>query len=346
MKRVVSIIIVLMICIALGVAAFATSVGFIPSITAEPAPEVIIGDNTVKIDGTEGAASGEGETFVPVIEVKNETKDVVYTAPVVDLVVTAVSQVQVENAEETVAISEEAVKTLREAYSQLNNQNFKLSEESPELLDQMKEVLVGQLAAQLTKKLEEQGADTEAIQAAVAAATDSMTSNIEAVVDTAVVTALFDVSVLSEELNEYLNEDGNTVDLTFKADIPEDHHVIVMVFKENKWQTIENVIVNGDGTITCTFAHFCPVAILTVPAVEEEVEAELEAAPETEAAEPEAAETEAAPEVEAPVADEVVSETAEASFSWWWIVLVAVVVIVVVIVAKGKGSKKNAEVKK
>ena len=28
---------------------------------------------------------------------------------------------------------------------------------------------------------------------------------------------------------------------------------------------IENVVVNADGTITCTFAHFCPVAIMTIP---------------------------------------------------------------------------------
>lgn len=340
MKKVISLITVLILCVALAVPAFATSVGFVPSITAKPAPEIVVGGTTVKIDGTtseEGTDGEQGEAFVPVVEVKNETKEVVYTAPVVDLVVTAVSQVQDESAAETVVISEEAVETLKEAYDQLNKENVKLSEEAPELVEQMKEQLVAQVAEQVTKQMEEQGATAEEIEAAVAAATETVAADVASIVDTAVVTALFDVSILSEELDEYLSVEGHTIDLTFKADIPEDHHVMVMVYKENKWQTIENVVVNGDGTITCTFAHFCPVAILTVPVVEEKVEEPTEAAPE--AAAPEVA-PEAAPEA-APETPANPEQTAEGGFAWWWIVLVVVAVVVVAVVTKkSKVAKK------
>lgn len=343
MKKVISLITVLVLCVALAVPAFATTVGFVPSITAKPAPELVVGDTTVKVDGTEANTGVEGEDIVPVVEVKNETKEVVYTAPVVDLVVTAVSQVQDEKAAESVVISDEAVETLKEAYTQLNKENVKLSEEEPELMEQMKEQLVAQLAAQVVMQMEEQGATTEEIEAAVAAATESAVADVAAIVDSAVVTALFDVTILSEELQEYLDIEGHTIDLTFKADVPEDYYVIVMVYKENKWQTIENVAVNDDGTITCTFAHFCPVAILTAPieaAVADEPAEEVEEIVET-------------PAVENDAAEEVVPEDSESQpavaeksgFAWWWIVI-AVVVVITVIAVKGKRSSKNAEVKK
>lgn len=311
MKRVISFVTVFVLCFMLVVPAFAVNGGFVPSITAKPAPQLVVGDTTVKVDGTQENTGNQGETVTPVVEVKDENKEVVYTAPVVDLIVTAVSQVQSENAAENVVISEEAVDALKEAYDQLNDADMKLSEESPELLEQMKEILV----AQVTKNLEEQGADAEAISAA----TKIVENNIAAIADTAVVTALFDVTILSDELNEYLDVEGYTVDLTFQADVPEDHHVIVMVYKENKWQTIENVVVNGDGTITCTFAHFCPVAILTAPIVDDKTE-------------------------ETPT---VPGQDAEGDFQWWWIVVAVVVIaaIIVVVSKKNKGAAEKTEVK-
>ena len=79
MKRIIGLITVLVLCFALAVPAFATSNTFVPSITAKPAPELVVGDTTVKVDGTEGIEDVEGTEgaegtvteFVPVIEVKN-----------------------------------------------------------------------------------------------------------------------------------------------------------------------------------------------------------------------------------------------------------------------------------
>lgn len=286
---------VFVLCFTLAVPAFASSVGFVPSITAKPAPEVVVGGENLTLDGTDA----DDIVDMPVIEVKNENQEVVYQAPVVDLVVTAVSQVQTE--ESSLVISEEAAEILKEAYEQLNDEDFRLAEKIPEQIEQLKDM----------------GLDEENVNAAV-------------------VTALFDVTVLTEELETYLAEEGHTVDLTFKADVPAGHTVVVMVYKESKWQLIENVAVNGDGTITCTFAHFCPVAILTVPMA-------VEAAEETVAAE---AATEAAPEAAPEAAADAAVQPAEdnGGFAWWWIVLVAVVAVAGVVL-KSKGSKKGTEAK-
>ena len=286
---------VFVLCFTLAVPAFASSVGFVPSITAKPAPEVVVGGENLTLDGTDADDIAD----MPVIEVKNENQEVVYEAPVVDLVVTAVSQVQADDS--SLVISEEAAEILKEAYEQLNDEDFRLAEKIPEQIEQLKDM----------------GLDEENVNAAV-------------------VTALFDVTVLTEELETYLAEEGHTVDLTFKADVPAGHTVVVMVYKESKWQLIENVAVNGDGTITCTFAHFCPVAILTVPMA-------VEAAEETVAAE---AATEAAPEAAPEAAADATVQPAEdnGGFAWWWIVLVAVVAVAGVVL-KSKGSKKGTEAK-
>ena len=295
MRKVISMITVFVLCFTLAVPAFASSVGFVPSITAKPAPELVVGGENLTLDGT----GADDIVDMPVIEVKNENQEVVYQAPVVDLVVTAVSQVQADDS--SLVISEEAAEILKEAYEQLNDEDFRLAENIPEQIEQLKDM----------------GLDEENVNAAV-------------------VTALFDVTVLTEELETYLAEEGHTVDLTFKADVPAGHTVVVMVYKESKWQLIENVAVNGDGTITCTFAHFCPVAILTVPMA-------VEAAEETVAAE---AATEAAPEAAPEAAADATVQPAEdnGGFAWWWIVLVAVVAVAGVVL-KSKGSKKGTEAK-
>lgn len=295
MRKVISMITVFVLCFTLAVPVFASSVGFVPSITAKPAPEVVVGGENLTLDGTDADDIAD----MPVIEVKNENQEVVYEAPVVDLVVTAVSQVQADDS--SLVISEEAAEILKEAYEQLNDEDFRLAEKIPEQIEQLKDM----------------GLDEENVNAAV-------------------VTALFDVTVLTEELETYLAEEGHTVDLTFKADVPAGHTVVVMVYKESKWQLIENVAVNGDGTITCTFAHFCPVAILTVPMA-------VEAAEETVAAE---AATEAAPEAAPEAAADATVQPAEdnGGFAWWWIVLVAVVAVAGVVL-KSKGSKKGTEAK-
>lgn len=324
MRKLINLLMASMLCLTLTVPAFASGVTFVPSITVKPAPEVVVDGTTVENDDTDSNVEDEKE-FIPAVEVKNPEKEVVYTAPVEDLVVTAVSQVQTEKPE--VVIPDEAVSVLKTAYSQLNDQEFKFSEQTPELVQEMEEKLMTDLEEQVTQIMEDQGANQEEIDVAVAKVKEIVAADAAKLMDSAVVTALFDVTVMSEELESYLAIEGNTIDVTFKADAPKDHAIVVMVYKEERWQLIENVVVNGDGTITCTFAHFCPVAIMTVPLTSVIPEEAVPAAAEVTA-------TEAA--TESAVAAVVTAE--EGGFVWAWIVLAAGVVIAVVL--KRKGSKK------
>ena len=329
MKRVVSLITVFLLCVALAIPALAAE-EFVPSITAKPAPELNVGGSSIKVDGT--GTEGEEGTGVPVVEVKNEKDETVYSAPVADLIVTAVSQVVGEGAAEELVISEEAAEILKEAYDELNEKDFKLSEAIVDVVKELEELLVAQVVDEVTAVMEVEGATEAEIETAVEAAVEVTKDTIADIIDNAVVTALFDVTILSEELQSYLDVEGNTIDLTFEADIPEGNHVFVMVFKNNEWQLIENVVINGDGTITCTFAHFCPVAILTAPIVEvekEETEEPTEAPTEAPAEEPTEAPTEAP--TETPV---------EKTGFPWWIIVVVVVAGVIVLVTK-KGAKKK-----
>lgn len=92
-KKVISLAIVLLLCTSFAVPTFASSGGFVDSITVKPAPELVIGNSTVKVDGTDT----QQKTEEIVIEIKNENNETVYSAPVTDLVITAVSQVQADS---------------------------------------------------------------------------------------------------------------------------------------------------------------------------------------------------------------------------------------------------------
>ena len=297
MKRVVSLVTVVLMILSLAVAAYATDVEFVPSITAKPAPEM---------DNADQNADGK-----PVINVKNEGNEVVYSSAVENLVITSIAQVMNN---ENVLISEESVEILKAAYEQLNAENVKLADVVPELVE----------------KLAAEGLTEEHVNAMVAV-------------------ALFDVTVFDDDLKAYLAEEGHTVELTFQANVPADNMVYAVVFNDNKWQLVETVN-NGDGTITVLFGCFGPVAILTAPMVtvenaEIETEAAQSAESETQAVESEAAavvdpETEASEET--PAAEGDPEDKPEGGSSLWLIILIAAAAVGTgVAVAKRKGAKES-----
>lgn len=70
---------------------------------------------------------------------------------------------------------------------------------------------------------------------------------------------LFDISWADEsKLAE-----GQTLQLTFELGVEKDVEVTVMTYNETTqvWEPIAKVVNNGDGTVTCTFEHFCVVAM-------------------------------------------------------------------------------------
>jgi hypothetical protein len=58
--------------------------------------------------------------------------------------------------------------------------------------------------------------------------------------------------------DEKLKEKGKTLTVTF--DVDTDEEIFVFVYVDGKWVQVENVVNNGDGTITCVFEDICPVA--------------------------------------------------------------------------------------
>ena len=82
-------------------------------------------------------------------------------------------------------------------------------------------------------------------------------------VEDMVVRDLFDVSVICEELEEYLEPEDTVICLDFDLGLAPNTFVEVVTYKNDKWQMIEAVEVNEDGSVTCTtYEHFCPVAFL------------------------------------------------------------------------------------
>lgn len=77
--------------------------------------------------------------------------------------------------------------------------------------------------------------------------------------DNMVVRELIDVSWLCEEHPEML-ANGATIELTFKLGVAAGDQVYVSTYKHDKWNPVVKTVNNGDGTVTCTFTGFCPVA--------------------------------------------------------------------------------------
>jgi len=80
--------------------------------------------------------------------------------------------------------------------------------------------------------------------------------------DSLAVKDLFDVTVLCDVMNEKLPLDGTTIELTFDIDLPADAEIFVVTYKNGKVVLAEDAVNNGDGTVSATFADFCPVAFL------------------------------------------------------------------------------------
>lgn len=60
--------------------------------------------------------------------------------------------------------------------------------------------------------------------------------------------------------DQKLKEEGVTLTVDFNLGVSQNDEVLVFVYIGGKWQPIESVKNNGDGTVTCVFEDICPVA--------------------------------------------------------------------------------------
>lgn len=59
-----------------------------------------------------------------------------------------------------------------------------------------------------------------------------------------------------------LKEEGTKLVVTFELDIAANDNLVVMTYIDGKWEAIERVDNNGDGSVTCVFEDLCPVAFV------------------------------------------------------------------------------------
>jgi len=253
-KKLFSIMMIAVLCLALMMPVFAAEEDFVPSIGYKPAPDfagATAADGCRIIGYVYNAEHGEdaiaevhydgGRIYVWCIH--PDGADCIHTEGMEEdhkcLVITPLSE-----AETSTEIPEEARELLLWVYEQLLENGMKLMSEC------------------------------EGLDSAVAAVLGEGKT-----ADDMVVRELLDISVICEELAEYLEPEGTTICLDFDFGFQPGDYVEVVVYKNDKWQRIENVEILEDGSITrTTFEHFCPVAVL-VPA--EDVVENVEAAPAT-----------------------------------------------------------------
>ena len=60
---------------------------------------------------------------------------------------------------------------------------------------------------------------------------------------------------------EILNETDKSIKVKFTdVGVSAGDELIVMTYSNGKWEKISSAVNNGDGSVTCEFEHFCPVA--------------------------------------------------------------------------------------
>lgn len=74
-----------------------------------------------------------------------------------------------------------------------------------------------------------------------------------------VIRDLFDATWLCEDHPEMLLPEGVVLKITFKLNVDADAEVFSMTYNDGEWNPIVETVNNGDGTVTCTFEHLCPV---------------------------------------------------------------------------------------
>lgn len=194
MKRVFSVLLILVMSLTLACAAFAAETEFVPSIDVKPAPEFAVDEN-----GNIGYIIGaDGEVLAPIEEGC--------------LVITPVSELL--NGEGNLT---EAQKLLVFVYNALVSGEMKIP------------------AEKLNEKLSH---------------------------DEMVVRDLFDLTWQCTDHPEMLEAEGVVLKLNFKTNLSAETEMFCMTYKNDEWNPIVSVVNNGDGTMTCTFGHLCPVAFM------------------------------------------------------------------------------------
>ncbi len=75
-----------------------------------------------------------------------------------------------------------------------------------------------------------------------------------------VIRDLFDATWLCGNHPVELEPEGVVLELTFDLGVEAGTPVYTMTYNDGEWNPIISTVNNGDGTVTCTFEHLCPIA--------------------------------------------------------------------------------------
>ena len=209
MKKFLVFLMVLTIMMSCAAAVMAAE--YVPSVSFEPYPGLVIideDDDGNKIIGYVEDAEGN--------VVSTEYHGCILITPVLDA----------KKGESY--LSKEAEKLLVDTYETLTADDAKLSVLIPELNDIAKEALGEQATA-----------------------------------DDLVICELFDITAVCDDLIKFLEIEGNTITLRFKMVVPQEAYFNVMTLNDGKWELVEDVKNNLDGTVSIKFSQFCPVLFIT-----------------------------------------------------------------------------------
>ena len=64
-----------------------------------------------------------------------------------------------------------------------------------------------------------------------------------------------------DKKHEKLAEPGTTAEVRLRLGLGKHADVVIMTYIDGKWESIESIKNNADGTLTCVFEDFCPVLV-------------------------------------------------------------------------------------
>lgn len=250
MKKAICLFCVLAALLALSSPVFATSNGMVPSVTYKETPPVITVELKVPQEVLESA------DISPELKEMIESDDETFEQVDHCLVITSVIQAE----EKKTDISQETRDVLLEVYESLSEGAMI---HLKDLLNQM------DVSAPIDETTPTNGGTTPS---------DGETdpSDAEEKKDY-VVLQLVDISFQQLACKEcgHLHEEAleledTEVSVVVDLGVSPDVAVKAVCYKNDKWNPVKSVVNNGDGTVTCVFEHFCPVAFCVEAAVEEQ----------------------------------------------------------------------------
>ena len=240
MKKAICLFCVLAALLVWSSPVFATSNGMVPSVTYKETPPVI----TVELKVPQEVL--ESVDISPELKEKIESGDETFQQVDNCLVITSVIQAETKATD----ISQETRDVLLEVYEALSEGAMVHLED---LLDQMN-------ISQPTDETTPTAGETTPSDG------ETTPSNVEEKKDY-VVLQLVDISFQQAACkdcdhmhDEALNLEGVEVSVIVDLGVSPDAEVKAVCFKNDKWNPVKSVVNNGDGTVTCVFDHFCPVA--------------------------------------------------------------------------------------